>query len=92
MMAKKKTLETAYKPGKLDIFVTCLILWLFTWAWMLVILDAMSVESWLKSYVASGVPEVNKSTAMLRVAPEVPSKYPQTQDWSMTPRISLLRV
>lgn len=60
---------------------------------MLLCADAVLVESWLKFYVASRVPEVNnlaeKSTTMLHVAPEVPSKYPQTEDWSMTPRITL---
>lgn len=60
---------------------------------MRIILDAVSVESWLKFYVASRVPEVNsladKSTTMLHGVPKVPSKYPQTEDWSMTPRITL---
>lgn len=56
---------------------------------MLVILDDVPVESWPMSFVASGVPEVNKSTTTLHVAPEVPSKYPQNQDCRMSPRITL---
>lgn len=56
---------------------------------MLVILEAVPVESWLKSFATSRVPEVNKSTTTLHVAPEVPSKYPQNQDCRMTLRITL---